>query len=162
MKLGHRLLWLEENMRARGFQPPDFRKYIFWLPERSADMAVAGKRLDVWTSVAAHPAYDKFWKQSSVREHLKDVHIPVYSVGGWYDNYVESDLDAFSILSKHNPADRIMIGPWPHVFTAEFPGVNFGGDTKVSMRPEQIAWFDRWLKGQDQPAAKIASANTLQ
>ena len=154
MKLGHRLLWLEENMRARGFQPPDFRRYIFWLPERSADLEVAGKPLDVWTSVANHPSYDKFWKAASVREHLKDIHVPVYSVGGWYDNYAESDLDAWSILSKHNPEDRIMIGPWAHVFNTTFPGANFGKDSQVSLRPEQIAWFDRWLKGQEKPEVK--------
>jgi len=154
MKLGHRLLWLAENMRARGFQPPDFRKYIYWLPERTADLHVAGKPLQVWTDATAHPSYDRFWKETSVREHLKDIRVPVYSVGGWYDNYVESDLDAFSILSKHNPEDRIMIGPWAHVFNTAFPGVSFGKDSQVSLRPEQIAWFDRWLK--DPPAATPA------
>ena len=28
MKLGHRLLWLADNMRARGFVPPDFKTYV--------------------------------------------------------------------------------------------------------------------------------------
>jgi len=151
MKLGHRLLWLTENMRARGFQPPDFKRYVFWLPVRSADVEVAGKQLEVWQTAAAHPTYDKFWKDTSVREHLKDIHIPVYSVGGWYDNYAESDLDAFSRLTKHNPYDRIMVGPWAHVFNTTFPGVNFGKDSQVSLRPEQIAWFDRWLKNKPSP-----------
>jgi hypothetical protein len=154
MKLGHRLLWLEENMRARGFRPPDFRRYVLWLPERSADMEVAGKRLDVWANASSHPGYDKFWKDSSVREHLKDIHVPVYSVGGWYDNYAESDLDAYTNLSKHNPEDRIVIGPWAHVFNTAFPGVNFGKDSQISLRPDQIAWFDRWLKGVEQPVAR--------
>ena len=90
-----------------------------------------------------------------MREHLKDIAIPVFSVGGWYDNYVESDLDAFTILSKRNPEDRIMIGPWPHVFNAAFAGVSFGKDAQVSLRPEQIRWFDRWVKG-DQRAATPA------
>ncbi len=151
LKLGHRLLWLEENMRARGFQPPDFSKYIFTLPVRSADQAVAGTRLDLWNRVANHPAYDHFWKSGSVREHLKGIDIPVYSVGGWYDNYVESDLDAFSILAKRTHSSRIMIGPWPHVFSDPFPGVSFGAESQVSLRPEQLQWFDHWLKGKDMP-----------
>ena len=71
---------------------------------RTAGAAATGHRLDAWNTVADHPAYDEFWKDVSVREHLKDIHVPVYSVGGWYDNYVESDLDAFSILRKHNRA----------------------------------------------------------
>jgi uncharacterized protein len=151
MKIGHRLLWLSENMRAPGFAAPDFKSYVSTLPIRRAGAAATGHFSDAWNIVVDHPAYDKFWKEVSVREHLKDIHIPVYSVGGWYDNYVESDLDAFSTLSKHNHADRILIGPWPHVFSAMFPNVSFGKDAQVSLRPEQIKWFDRWLKGSDSP-----------
>ena len=148
MKLGHRLLWFADNMRAPRFVPPDFKSYVLALPVRSADVAATGHRLDAWRSVAGHPSYDQFWKADSVREHLKDIHIPVYSVGGWYDNYVESDLDAFTIRHKHNPDDRIMIGPWAHVFSATFANVNFGKDSLVPLRPEQLRWFDRWLKNE--------------
>ena len=159
MKLGHRLLWLEENMRTRGYRPPDFRKYIFWLPVRTADVEVAGKTLDVWQTVSDHPTYDKFWKDASIRERLRDIHVPVYSVGGWYDNYVESDLDAFATLSKRRRRseggfDRIMIGPWAHVFNTKFPGVDFGALSQVSLRPRQIQWFDRWLKGKEFPQTR--------
>jgi putative CocE/NonD family hydrolase len=149
MKLGHRLLWLADNMRAPGFVPPDFQKYVAALPVRRDDVAATGQTLALWKTAADHPTYDSFWKAGSVREHLKEIAIPVYSVGGWYDNYVESDLDAFVTLSKRNPDDRIMIGPWPHVFSAAFAGVSFGKDAQVSLRPEQIRWFDRWLKGDE-------------
>jgi putative CocE/NonD family hydrolase len=149
MKIGHRLLWFEENMRAPRFDPPDFKSYVLALPVRAADLAATGQRLDAWRNVADHPSYDEFWKATSVREHLNDIHIPVYSVGGWYDNYVESDLDAFAIHHKHNPADRIMIGPWAHVFSATFANVSYGKDSLVPLRPEQIRWFDRWLKNID-------------
>jgi putative CocE/NonD family hydrolase len=147
MKIGHRLLWLAQNMRASGFVPPDFKSYVSTVPVRRAGAMATGHSLDAWNIAVDHPSYDKFWKDISVREHLKDIHIPVYSVGGWYDNYVESDLDAFTILSKHNHSDRILIGPWPHVFSANFPNVNFGKDSLVSLRPEELKWFDRWLKG---------------
>ena len=152
MKIGHRLLWLAENMRANGYVPPDFKSYVSTLPVRRAGAAATGRSVDVWNIAINHPSYDQFWKSVSVREHLKDVHVPVYAVGGWFDNYVESDLDAFSILSKHNHSDRIMIGPWPHVFSATFPGANFGKDAQVSLRPEILKWFDRWVKGKDIPA----------
>jgi uncharacterized protein len=147
LKIGHRLLWLSENMRAAGFAPPDFKSYVGALPVRRAASAATGHRLDLWKTVSDHPSYDQFWKDASVREHLKDIHVPVYSVGGWYDNYVESDLDAFATLHRHNPADRIMIGPWAHVFSATFANVNYGNDWLVPLRPEQLKWFDRWLKG---------------
>src|SRR5205085_12649757 len=99
MKLGHRLLWIAENMRAPGFETPDFRTYVSRLPVRSADSAAAGQRIPMWQLIAAHPDYDAFWQMGSVKQHLKEIHVPVFSAGGWYDNYVESDLDAFSVLS---------------------------------------------------------------
>ena len=152
MKIGHRLLWFADNMRAPRFATPAFATYVAAQPERNADIAATGHRLDDWRVVADHPAYDAFWKAHSVREHLKDIHVPVYSVGGWYDNYVESDLDAFAMHRKHSADDRIMIGPWAHVFSATFTGANFGKDSLVSLRPEQLRWFDRWLKNNDDPA----------
>ncbi len=151
MKIGHRLLWFADNMRAARFVPPDFKSYVQALPVRVADLAATGHRLNAWRAVANHPYYDDFWKTASVREHLKDIHIPVYSVGGWYDNFVESDLDAFTIRHKHNPDDRIMIGPWAHVFSAAFAKVNFGKEALVPLRPEQLRWFDRWLKNSALP-----------
>lgn len=151
MKLGHRLLWLAENMRASGFVPPDFKSYVATLPIRRAGAVATGHSLSTWNIAIDHPTYDAYWKEVSVRGHLKDIHVPVYSVGGWYDNYVESDLDAFSTLSKHQHADRIMVGPWPHVFSATFPNANFGKDSQVSLRPEMLKWFDHWLKGVELP-----------
>ena len=100
MKLGHRLLWIEENMRAPGFQPPDFANTSGCC--RCATMTIAAGRAPVCGEGGRSSDVRQFWKASSVREHLKDIHVPVYSVGGWYDNYVESDLDAFSTLSKTN------------------------------------------------------------
>jgi uncharacterized protein len=151
MKLGHRLLWIAENMRAPGFEPPDFRTYISVLPVRSADSAAAGQRIAMWQLIAAHPDYDTFWQMGSVRQHLKEIHVPVFSAGGWYDNYVESDLDAFSVLSKRGSGNHIMIGPWPHNLSVPFERVSFGKEALVPLRRVQLEWFDRWLKDK-QPA----------
>ena len=146
MKLGHRLIWLAENMRAPGFEMPDFKRFIWHMPVRSSDVAAAGQRLDLWQQAANHPDYDAFWKQISVRDHLKDFTIPVYSAGGWFDNYVESDLDAFSILTKQKKPARIVIGPWAHNMLTKFANVDFGGDSTVPLRAEQLEWFDFWMK----------------
>ena len=154
MKLGHRLLWVSDNLRDMNYRPPDFRKYIWSLPVRYADMSAAGRAIPLWQLAANHPSYDSFWKASSVRENLKDIHIPVYSVGGWYDNYVESDLEAFHVLSKTNRNVWIVIGPWPHTFNTPFPGVDYGRDAAVGLRPAQLRWFDRWVKG-EVPKAEV-------
>jgi len=74
------------------------------------------------------------------------VKVPVFIVGGWYDNYVEGDLKAFQKLQARGPEDRILIGPWPHNMSIKFPGIDFGPDSSAPIRTYQTQWFDRWLR----------------
>jgi len=157
MKLGHRLLWLSQNMTPSGIAKPKFGSYIGHLPLRTADSAATTETLPLYQTVLEHPTYDSFWKELSVREKIDRVRVPVFSVGGWYDNYVESDLDAFAALhkaGKHDSRHRIMIGPWPHNMSSAFAGVAFGNDSGAPIRAYQIAWFDHWLKGAPEEALR--------
>jgi uncharacterized protein len=156
LKLGHRLLWLSQNLTAPGAAKPKFNDYINHLPLRTIDRAATRQTLGFYQTVLNHPAYDSFWKGQSVLENIDKVRVPVFSVGGWYDNYVESDLDAFAALHKlHGQLDdkhRIMIGPWAHNMSTPFEGVNYGDDSSSPIRSYQIEWFDHWLKGAPEEA----------
>jgi putative CocE/NonD family hydrolase len=151
MKLGHRFLWVEENLRLPGYEPLDFQKYILTLPLRRMDVAVTGHRVPMVQTVLEHPTYDSFWQSTSVRKQLKDIKVPVFSVGGWYDNYVESDLDAYATLHKQSNVNRIVIGPWSHNVNTAIPGTDFGRDSQIPFRKTQFEWFDQWLKDKDVP-----------
>lgn len=146
MKLGQRLWWIAANLRAPGYAAAEFSRYISHLPLRTADRAATGRTIDFFQDALNHPAYDSFWKAISTREQLAKVTVPVFSVGGWYDNFVESDLEAFTRRRAGNHPHRIMIGPWAHNMSAEFAGVNFGPEAKVPLRKYQLEWFDYWLK----------------
>ncbi|HXS97783.1 MAG TPA: CocE/NonD family hydrolase [Candidatus Limnocylindrales bacterium] len=150
MKLGNRLEWLAENMKAPGYHP-DFQKFIWHLPLRTSDIAATGWPIDLYREALAHPAYDSYWRGISTREHLASVHAPVFAVSGWYDNFVESDLDAFAALRKNGGLARILIGPWPHNMSIKFPGVDFGPEADAPVRSLAIEWFDQWLMGKDTP-----------
>jgi putative CocE/NonD family hydrolase len=147
-KLGYRLEWLAENLRAPGYHQ-DFGKFVLHLPIRSADVKALGWTSPLWRDVMDHPAYDAFWKAVSTRDHINKVHVPVFSVGGWYDNFVESDLEAYQSLHKNGGLNRIVIGPWPHNMSIPFEGIDLGPESQVGVRSLQIAWFDQWLKGKD-------------
>ena len=151
MQLGHRLLWISENLRAPGFVPFDFNSYVRTLPLRRADLAATGQRCDIFQKALDHPAYDAFWRTMSTREHLDQIHVPVFSVGGWYDCFVESDLATFGALRRNSSVHRIVIGPWPHNMSVKFAGVDFGKDSGAPIRRMQIEWFDQWLKSKDTP-----------
>jgi putative CocE/NonD family hydrolase len=148
IKLGHRLEWLAENLKAPGYEP-DFNKFIWHVPLRTSDVAATGRVVESFGQAMDHPNFDGFWRSISTREHLDQVKIPVFAVGGWYDNYVESDLDAYAMLHKSSGLNRILIGPWPHNMSMKFPQADFGPGSSVPIRRLQLEWFDQWLMGKD-------------
>jgi hypothetical protein len=146
MKWGHRLEWVAENMVEPGYEPPPFQKFIWTLPLRQADRLITGRSTRLLEAAFDHPAYDAFWKSLSTREKLRDIKTPVFSIGGWYDNYAEGDLDAFATLHKHSAVDRIIIGPWPHNMSQAFTTIDYGPSARLPLRRAQMQWFDHWLK----------------
>jgi len=150
LKLGYRLEWLAENLRAPGYHQP-FDRFVLHLPVRSSDISALGWTSPLWRDVMNHPTYDAFWKAVSTREHIDRVKAPVFSIGGWYDNFVESDLEAYAALHRRTGLNRIVVGPWPHNMSIPFQGVNFGSESQVAVRGLQMEWFDQWLKGKDSP-----------
>ncbi len=146
LKLGHRLLWLAENLTPPSQVKPLFATYISHLPLRTADVAATGVTLPLWAAAMQHPSYDQYWKSFSIRDHVDRVTIPVLSMGGWFDNYAESDLDVFSRLSRQNKRIETWIGPWAHNPALKFPTRDFGPQATIGIRLKQADWFDRWLK----------------
>ncbi len=146
LQLGHRLLWLAENLTPPSHVRPVFSSYIDHLPLRSTDILASGVVLPLWRTALSHPSYDEYWKRLSVREQLRRVTIPVLSLGGWFDNYAESDLDAFSRLAKRHDEVETWIGPWAHNPALKFPTRDFGPQSAIPIRRKQAEWFDQWLK----------------
>jgi putative CocE/NonD family hydrolase len=141
---------MSDNMRAPGFRP-DFNLFIWHLPLRTADVASTGQTSEMYQDAINHPAFDNFWKSISTRERLARIKIPVFAAGGWYDNFVESDLEAYVAMHKSSNVNRILIGPWPHNMSYKFQTVDFGKDSTVPLRTLQLEWFDQWLKAKDTP-----------
>ena len=150
MKLGNRLEWMSENLKAPGYHP-DFSKFVLHLPLRTADVAATGWTSDMYGMVVAHPSFDSFWRAVSTKEQIQKIHVPVFSVGGWYDNFVESDLEAYAALHKLSGLNRILVGPWPHNMSYHFANTDLGPDSMVPVRQMQLEWFDQWLMGKDTP-----------
>lgn len=146
MKLGHRLLWLSENLTPPGRTRPDFATYIDHVPLRTADRAAVGVSLPVWQRSLDHPSFDGFWKSLSIRQQIDRVNVPVLSIGGWFDDYAESDLDAFSRLMKRKAMVETWIAPTGHNPSIRFKTRDFGPDARLPVRSLQLAWFDWWFK----------------
>lgn len=156
IKLGHRLSWFAGNLAAPGYHA-SFSSYIWHLPLRTSDRAATGRRLDAFQAALNHPAYDAYWKSLSVCAHIDQVHVPVYSVGGWYDNYAESDLRAFQDLARLGRRPHLIVGPWPHNMSFQFAGSPFGAQSSAPIKRYQLTWYDRVLSrpSEPEPAARL-------
>jgi len=158
LKLGHRLLWMSENVRLPSFQPT-FASFTTHLPERTADIAATGRVVKFYRDALDHPTYDEYWKVSSTREKLNRIHVPVFLVGGWFDNYAQSDLEAYEALRKQANVARVVVGPWPHDQSYKFRGVDFGPSSSAPIRTYQFEWFEYWLRGAGTPP--VSGARTF-
>jgi predicted acyl esterase len=152
LQLGHRLLWLAENFPPTPLGPVPLNNYITHLPLRTSDVAATGKTLPLWQRALDHPSFDSFWQAQSLRNALNRVSAPVLSFGGWFDEYAESDLDAFGRLAKAHKHVETWIGPWSHNPALHFPTLDFGPEAVIAIRTKQTEWFDRWVKKADPPA----------
>lgn len=146
LKLGHRLLWLSENLTPPSRTRPVFGTFIDHVPLRTADQAASGTSLSIWQRDLSHPSFDSYWKSMSIREQMDRVNIPVLSIGGWFDNYAESDLDAFSRLIKRKVMVETWIAPTGHNPSIHFATRDFGTQAMLPVRSMQLEWFDWWFK----------------
>ena len=88
-----------------------------------------------------HQRYDDYWKYGSLTEDYGSIEAATMIIAGWADGYTNNSLRTFERLSCPR---RVIIGPWAHQATdTSRPGPN------VDILPEQLRWWDRWLKGID-------------
>jgi hypothetical protein len=161
LQIAHRLSWLAENLTPPSQVRPLFSSYIDHIPIASADIAATGLVLPAWRTALAHPSDDAYWKALSIREKLNQVSVPVLSLGGWFDEYAESDLDAFSRLSKRHQPIETWIGPWSHNPATKFPGVDFGPQAQIPIRTKQAEWFNRQIKAGSEQTESAAGNSSL-
>ncbi|OBP16939.1 hypothetical protein A5320_01415 [Rheinheimera sp. SA_1] len=108
-----------------------------------------------------HPAFDSYW-QSMVptAAEYKNLHIPVLSLTGYYDDGQISALQYVRDHQRYNPTAEhyLVIGPYDHfgaqhgsndVLLREYP---LDKVAHLDVLALTFSWFDYVLKGQPKPA----------
>jgi uncharacterized protein len=99
-----------------------------------------------------NPAPGDYWDRISPKGTLagRPSDVPMLHVGGWYDPMLSGTLGAFQAMAASPAAQRLVIGPWGHIPWGRRTGVvDFGPDASSPIDLEQLRWFDRFLKGND-------------
>jgi putative CocE/NonD family hydrolase len=126
-----------------------------------------GKNIFFMDDWVAHPVYDDYWKQRSIKGDYQDITVPILNIGGWYDIFSKTTLETIQSVreqSKNRLARRnqfAVIGPWGHGVGGQKLGdLDFGEGAKLNIGALQTKWFEYWLKDketgvQDWPAYKL-------
>ncbi|MFI5181489.1 MAG: CocE/NonD family hydrolase [Thermoanaerobaculia bacterium] len=136
---------------------PDGYRYFLTLPPISE---VNAKLLDgkakFFDDLAAHDAYDDFWKSRTLLPHLSGVKPAVLTVGGWYDaEDLWGALHVYEAIEKNNPgiSNALVLGPWSHGGWARGDGdalgdIRFADRTSAFYREKiEFPFFQYFLKG---------------
>ncbi|WP_209427085.1 CocE/NonD family hydrolase [Pararhodobacter sp. SW119] len=99
--------------------------------------------IETWLT---HQRRDAYWRRASVCEDLSAVKAAILAVGGWADAYSNAVPRVLAGLSSPVAG---LVGPWAH----KYPNVAWP-DPAIGFLAEVKAWFDRYLKGADVPAAQ--------
>ncbi|MCW2243468.1 CocE/NonD family hydrolase [Azospirillum canadense] len=104
---------------------------------------------DDWlTTPGPAPSWDALSPRDSLADAPADV--PILQIGGWYDPRLSGTLDAHAALSERSSAPvRLLVGPWDANGDAPWAGTE-----APSFDSLQLAWFDRFLKGESNGAER--------
>ena len=90
-----------------------------------------------------------------ILSNLSEITIPTYSVTGWYDIFVDAQLDEWRQLKEMNPEARLMIGPYQHnlveMSEMETPAIGKIPTKKTELKEyffHMEYFFDQYLKDQ--------------
>ena len=106
---------------------------------------------------ASHQARDAYWRHGSVCEDYSALKVPVLSIGGWADNYMNTVAHLVENLDV--PAKGI-VGPWVHQYPHQATP-----EPRIGFLQEALRWWDRWLRGlpngaEDDPAYRVWRQNS--
>jgi putative CocE/NonD family hydrolase len=98
---------------------------------------------------AAHQTRDRYWRDTSVRDRMSNIHIPVYVVSGWQDGYKNPAARIVTALGERGVPVEGVLGPWGHKYPFDgFPGPHIEWLDYIVTH-----WWDRWLKGRTPDAS---------
>ena len=97
--------------------------------------------------------YNDYWKRWSISEHYHNFDLPALHIAGWYDVFLEGNIENFIGIKEHSKSDyarenqKLVIGPWYHMSWHRNTGMlDFGSGANNCVNELMLLWFDKYLK----------------
>lgn len=115
----------------------------FWPPLAQLMSFGAISAFEEYALYHAHPTYDAFWQERTLRGRHDQIQVPVLALGGWTDNFFRSGM----LTNVEARLDRtwVFYGQWVHTIPIDL------GTCETQCAPDPLpggvllAWFDRWV-----------------
>jgi uncharacterized protein len=151
------LCWLHytSGRQVQLMEAVDWERVYEHLPLLTMDEVIGRGEMPRWREEIAHAQLDEFWRRICYQDKFDQMTTPTLHISGWYDDEQIGAPRNFTGMTTQAPtaearaAQRLLMGPWGHnVNSASKLGeVDFGSSALIDLRGEQLAWFDRWLRG---------------
>lgn len=114
----------------------------------------AGRLNAHWRRDIAHSQLDDNWDRICYQTRFDRVSVPTLHISGWYDDeQIGTPLNfagmvAHGATAEARRSQRLLMGPWGHAVNtvSKLGEVDFGSQAIIDLRGEELRWFDRWLK----------------
>lgn len=128
--------------------PPDWYQTLQSLPLADLDLAI-GWRIPWLRTILTHPRPDGFWKRLDVTPEIDQLKMPAQHIVGYYDFFLREVVSNFERLRRSGAEQQLILGPWDHgsIGKRTLGEIDFGPASDFDLPGENLAWFDRILKG---------------
>jgi len=100
-----------------------------------------------------NPLYSEKYDIVNLLTRLDQVTVPILHIGGWYDIFVQGQINAFTGLqSDGGPGaagqQQMIIGPWTHNILSSACGeLTFPGNNSLDLITLMLDWYNDRMKG---------------
>ena len=120
------------------------------LPLITLDTVAGTPENKLWRDYVSHSTYDDFWNRIGMRDKYHRIEIPVYLMGGWYDNYPGATFRYFEKLRELGATDEIRVAVNPSDHLNHVVGDrDFGENADKDEVGLAIRWLDSVMRGID-------------
>ncbi len=142
----HTESFMPENMR--------YENILQYMPLEEMDMVGSGERIAHYQDWIEHQSYDNYWQAISDEERFEKISVPVYTMGGWFDIFVQGTVNGYvgvknqGATAEARENSRMIIGPWGHGVSQSFGGWDFGPQALIDASEREQHFYDLHLKGE--------------
>jgi putative CocE/NonD family hydrolase len=140
--------------------PDGYQFYLQLGPIANLDARYFKGQNEFWNDLMTHGTRDEYFQARDPGPGLKNIHVPMLTVGGWFDaEDLYGALHVYRAVQSQDPGivNQLVMGPWSHGAwsredTRHFGALDFASNPSAFFRQNiELPFFNHYLKGTPDP-----------